>query len=341
MGDTTPSDQDTWMAHPSLGLDASKFTLTMPTLGRPPAPKLKLAPLTPPGSAVPTGSDAPVKVVDGTAPPDPAKFDPLDPKPLRDAAARQGLYGERVKTWLRAHKYGADASGLMIDGKCADYGPIIRELRPQLNRALTDDEMNSLLDATACELREESGKQLQPLPSAPGDAAVKLPPLQFSWNFIPVTCHVDTSSGQKSQDGPQYQAQVQYTLQLHPEGKRGVEVSGLANFTFDAKTRKLLNGGGGGQVAWVESLFDGKVQLQAMVGALIGTALTVQPSGESVTLVPATMIQISTGVQVMYVVPDFGKHLQVGFQLAPSVTKQGGAPATFDFGPAAIVQVQW
>ena len=346
MADPKLSEQDKWMAHPSLGVDASKFTLTMPassvpTMGGPPAPKLKLAPITPPGST-PTGSDAPVKVVNGTWPPAKGGFDPLDMKPLRDAAARQGLYGERVKTWLRSHKYTTDESGLVIDGKCADYGPVIRELRPQLNKDLTDDEMTSLIDGAVQEMRDESGKQLQPIPPGRGGGDPGGPPgLQLAWNFVPVTCHVDTSTGQKSQDGPQYQAQLQYTIQLHPQGKRGVEISGTANVTFDAKTRKVLNGGGGTQLAWVESFFNGKVQLQAMVSALIGAALGGQAGGDSTQLAPTRMIQIATGVQVMYAVPDFGGHLQVGFQVAPSVTLQGAAAPTIDFGPAAIVQVQW
>lgn len=339
------SEQDKWMAHPSLGVDASKFTLTMPaspapTTGGPPAPKLKLAPITPPGST-PSGPDAPVKVVDGSWPPAKGGFDPLDMKPLRDAAARQGLYGERVKTWLRSHKYTTDESGLVIDGKCADYGPVIRELRPQLNRALTDDEMSSLIDAAVVEMRDESGKQLRPLPPGRGGDLGNPPGLQLAWNFVPVTCHVDAATGKTSQDGPQYQAQLQYTIQLHAQGKRGIELSGTANVTFDAKTRTLLNGGGGGQVAWVESFFNGKVQLQAMVSALIGAALSGQASSDSTSLAPTRMVQIATGVQVMYAVPDFGGHLQVGFQLAPSVTLQGAAAPTIDFGPAVIAQVQW
>jgi hypothetical protein len=341
VGDPQQSEQDKWMAHPSVGVDVAKLKLTMPTLapstmGRPPAPTLKVPPLTPPAS------DAPVKVVDGTWPPAKGGFDPLDMKPLKDAAARQGLYGERVKTWLRAHKYTTDESGLVIDGKCADYGPVIRELRPQLNKDLTDDQMTSLIDGAAKEMRDESGKQLQPIPPAPATkGAGNAPALQLAWNFVPVTCHVDTSTGQKSQDGSQYQAQAQYTFQLHEENKRGVEISAVANFTFDAKTRQLLNGGGGGQVAWVEPFFDGTLQVQMMVSALIGSALSGQPSNGSTQLVPVNMLQVATGVQVMYAVPGFNKHLQVGFQLAPSITKQGNTAPTVDFGPAAIVQVQW
>jgi hypothetical protein len=339
MGDANQSEQDKWMLHPSLGLDASKFGIgkrDAPTMGQPLAPKLTLQPMTPP-----TGSDAPVKVVDGTWPPAKGGFDPLDMKPLRDAAARQGLYGDRVKEYLRSHHYSTDESGLVIDGKCADYGPIIKELRPKLNKALTDDEMTSLIDGAVSEMREDSGKLLKPVPPLRVDGKGNPPVLQLAWNFIPVTGHVDTQSGKKSKDDPQHQAQVQYTIQLHPEGKRGVEASGIANFTFDAKTNRLLNGGAGGQLAWVEPFFDGKLQVQAMVTALIGTAMNGQASNGSVPLAPTRMFQVGAGVQVMYSVPGFSNHLQVGFQLAPSLTQQGDTPATIDFGPAGIVQVQW
>jgi hypothetical protein len=162
-----------------------------------------------------------------------------------------------------------------------------------------------------------------------------------------------------TKDPPTWQVTGQVTVPLHPEGQAGFEITaqGAVSFvtTQDGKivdgTLKLsdpkatvTNAQGALQLAWVKPFLEGALQYQAFA-QVVGGASWVQDSTNvtsgTVTLKPAGMVQAVGGIQLVFVVPGTGGHMQLFIQLQTSVTGTRGQPSTLDLQGAGGVQIQF
>ena len=78
-----------------------------------------------------------------------------------------------------------------------------------------------------------------------------------------------------------------------------------------------------------------------MVGGASWVEDSVNVTSGSVTLKPAGMVQGVTGMQLVFVVPDTGGHVQMFIQLQTSVTGTSGQPSTLDLQGSGGVQIQF
>ena len=137
------------------------------------------------------------------------------------------------------------------------------------------------------------------------------------------------------------QVGIQYTLELHPENKSGVEVSWVAQMGWakDAggesklKVQNLLSGV---QAAYVFAFLEGSLQVTPIANALAGYVRGEGKKDQIMRLMPAT--QVGGGAQIAYVVPGTGGHLQIGGQAAASWTDPSDANSTIDYGGQIFLQ---
>jgi hypothetical protein len=168
-----------------------------------------------------------------------------------------------------------------------------------------------------------------------------------------------TRGATNSQDPPTWQVTGQITVPLHAEGKSGFEISAQGSVSFvmtqngsivDGTLKvsdphaTLTNAQGALQLAWVKPFLEGAVQFQAfaqVVGGASWVEDSVSVSSGIVTLKPAGMVQGVGGMQLVFVVPDTGGHVQLFIQLQTSVTGTHGQPSTVDLQGSGGVQIQF
>ena len=168
-----------------------------------------------------------------------------------------------------------------------------------------------------------------------------------------------TRGATNSQDPPTWQVTGQITVPLHEEGKSGFEISAQGSVSFvmtqngsivDGTLKvsdphaTLTNAQGALQLAWVKPFLEGAVQFQAfaqVVGGASWVEDSVSVSSGIVTLKPAGMVQGVGGMQLVFVVPDTGGHVQLFIQLQTSVTGTHGQPSTVDLQGSGGVQIQF
>jgi hypothetical protein len=168
-----------------------------------------------------------------------------------------------------------------------------------------------------------------------------------------------TRGASNSQDPPTWQVTGQITVPLHPEGQSGFEISaqGSVSFvmtqqgrivdgtlTFSDPTATVTNVQGALQAAWVKPFLEGAIQYQAfaqVVGGASWVEDSTSVSSGTVTLKPAGMVQGVGGMQLVFVVPDTGGHVQMFIQLQTSVTRTSGQPSTLDLQGSGGVQIQF
>src|SRR5262249_8036777 len=93
------------------------------------------------------------------------------------------------------------------------------------------------------------------------------------------------------------------------------------------------------QAAWVMPFLNGALQISALVSAATGASRGSPTASGTVAMVPTS--QVGTGGQVTYTIPGTHGTVQVGFQVAASVTAQQGSNSTADFSPQGFIQIQW
>jgi hypothetical protein len=169
--------------------------------------------------------------------------------------------------------------------------------------------------------------------------SAQAPQYQLTYSFVPVTGHVDSKTGQVSADGPQHQATFAGNIALHPDGHAGPELAWQVQVAADAGTFKVANILQGLQAAWVVPFLDGALQLSAIATAAAGVAAGQPTLSGSVAMVPAA--QAGVGGQMTYNLPGTGGKVQIGFQVAATVTAQQGSNPTADLAPQGFLQIVW
>ena len=181
------------------------------------------------------------------------------------------------------------------------------------------------------------------MPPGPAGPSATRTALYLSYSLVEAV-HADPKTPTKpgTADPVGEQLALQYTLEVHPENKSGVEVSWVAQLGWakDAggerklKVQQILSGP---QAAYVFAFLDGALQITPMVQALAGVVRGEGTKDGIVKLRPAT--QVGGGGQIAYAVGDTGGHLQIGGQAAASWTDPQDAKSTFDYG--AQIFLQW
>ena len=186
----------------------------------------------------------------------------------------------------------------------------------------------------------DRGTILAPVPAAGQPARGGTPPqYSLSYAFVPVTAHLDTQTGQTSQDGPQHQMTLAATFALHPEGQAGPEIAWQAQVAVSNGNAQVTQITEGVQAAWVMPFLNGALQVSALASAAAGVAQGRPDASGRVSMVPSA--QVAAGGQVTYAIPGTNNHVLIGFQVQGSVTQTQGSNASLDFAPQGFLQIQW
>jgi hypothetical protein len=122
------------------------------------------------------------------------------------------------------------------------------------------------------------------------------------------------------------QASVAFFLQVSNDGK--ADVIGVPDIKETTASATINNVQVAGQAAWVVPLIKDLLQLQAFAQAIAGVGWSQVPDGTSragasagvMTLKADSMRQVAVGAQVVFTIPNTGKHLQFFGQLQRSWT---------------------
>jgi hypothetical protein len=259
-----------------------------------------------------------------------------------------------------------DAAMVFFNGSDMRYGDVLDKFISEADKAGFTFGRDHAWEVSADFLSRRQNTQDRltggPSDKPPDSTAKKLAApsvaLQSQLNFTGHRTLVSRGAS-NSMDPPSWQVTGQITVPLHLEGQSGFEISAQGSVSFymtqDGKivggTLKLrdphatlANAQGAVQLAWVKPFLEGAVQFQAF-GQLVGGASWVEDSvnlsSQAVTLKAAGMVQGVTGMQLVFVVPDTGGHVQMFFQLQTSVTATSGQPSTLDLQGSGGVQVQF
>ncbi|HTV16800.1 MAG TPA: DUF4157 domain-containing protein [Acidobacteriaceae bacterium] len=285
---------------------------------------------------------------------------------------------EAIKSWFsyydldlqkdksQPRKTGDDAN-VFFNGKDMRYGDVLDTFISEANKAGFTFNRNHAWEVTAGILngRQNLEDKLSggpPETKGLDDKSKKLAApsvaLQSQLNFTGHRTLVSRGAT-NSQDPPTWQVTGQVTVPLHPEGKSGFEISAQGSVSFvmtqDGRiidgtlqlsdpSATVTNVQGALQLAWVKPFLEGAMQFQAFAQAVGGASWVedrVNVTTGAVTLKPAGMVQGVTGMQLVFVVPDTGGHVQLFIQLQTSVTGTSGQPSTLDLQGSGGVQIQF
>ncbi len=203
------------------------------------------------------------------------------------------------------------------------------------------------LDGHTLDRQAVIGGIIARLPSVPGPTQ-STSRVSFYLTFSIVrTGHFDVTTGRLAPpDAPGFQAAAQITWELHKENASGPEFTWAGQLTTfkdpaasgqaDSGPFQLQSAYTGFQAAWVFSFLKGSLQVGPLAQALTGVARAQQAADGMIKLVPAG--QVAAGGQILYTVPGFGGHLQIGGQAAVAFTAPAGAHSTIDFAPSIVMQ---
>ena len=287
----------------------------------------------------------------------------------------QDANDEAIKSWFfyyeldmqrdksQPRNTGDDAI-VFFNGKDMRYGDVLDTFISEGNKAGFAFNRDHVWEVTGGILnrRQNLQDQLTPETKPIDDKSKKLAApsvaLQSQLNFTGHRTLVSRGAT-NSQDPPTWQVTGQVTVPLHPEGKSGFEISAQGSVSFvmtqDGRivdgTLKLsdpkatvTNAQGALQLAWVKPFLEGALQFQAfaqVVGGASWVEDSVNVTSGTVTLKPAGMVQGVTGMQLVFVVPGTGGHVQMFIQLQTSVTGTSGQPSTLDLQGSGGAQIQF
>jgi Domain of unknown function (DUF4157) len=285
---------------------------------------------------------------------------------------------EAIKSWFsyydlnlqrdksQPRNTGDDAT-VFFNGRDMRYGDVLDTFISESNKAGFTFNRDHVWEVTADILNRRQNaedkltggpSETKPLDDKSKKLAAPNVTLQTQLNFTGHRTLVSRGAA-NSQDPPTWQVTGQITVPLHPEGKSGFEVSAQGSVSFVmTQDGRIVNGTlqlsdpsatvtnvqGALQLAWVKPFLEGAMQFQAfaqVVGGANWVEDSVNVTSGTVTLKPAGMVQGVTGMQLVFVVPNTGGHVQLFIQLQTSVTGTSGQPSTLDLQGSGGVQIQF
>ncbi len=224
----------------------------------------------------------------------------------------------------------------------------LRELPPQRSMTLSQvvDRVaeQGALDGHTLERSAVIGGIIARLPAPPPSATGQVS-IYLTYSIVR-TGHIDVATGKATRpDAPGMQLGLQITWELHKQNQSGAELSWVTQATMfrDAagageqyQNAQIQNISSGFQAAWVFSFLNGSLQLAPIAQALTGFSRSQQTADGAIRMVPSA--QLSTGGQIVYVIPGTRQHLQIGGQAAAAFTSPLGAHSTVDIAPSVFLQ---
>jgi hypothetical protein len=176
--------------------------------------------------------------------------------------------------------------------------------------------------------------------AAEGSGGLGSPPnYQLSYNFVPITGHVDLKTHETSTDKPAHQLAFAANIQVHPDGEPGPELAWQVQVQTDGNSFSVASIMQGVQASWVIPFLDGALQIAALANAAVGVTKGQQSVSGDIPMLPT--VQVGVGGQATYTIPGTGGKLQVGFQVPASITSQSGGATTADLSLQGFLQIQW
>jgi len=277
---------------------------------------------------------------------------------------------DAIKSWFRYYELGlradkstpnatSDDATVSFNGSDVRYGDVLDKFISEAKTAGFTFDRDHVWEVTA-----EILDGLQHLQELRGGAATEAKlaspsvALQSQLNFTGHRTLVKKDPS-NSLDPPTWQVTGQITVPLHPEKKSGFEVTaqGAVSFVMTQDGRivdgtvqisnpmaRVTNVQGAAQLAWVQSFLKGALQFQGFAQLVAGAAWvqdSTNVTSTAVTYHPKSMKQVVGGVQLVYVVPNTGEHVQFFLQLQASTTGTAGQPDTVDLQGSGGLSIQF